>query len=420
MPMFPPPSLARVPPNAVRPQSPVPLQIPPTRPGGSVSFFADQGGGTGGMTLDALMLRQRELARQQADLSDPGAQTSTIAGGLGHMLDRFTTSFQQGQARRQETAGRQQLAELLGGIDPNTGIASQEQLSQIAALDPELGQQLFAAAIQARQGAAQEATRLAERAEERRWALEDREQWETIAAPEGADPTKVYQRNKQTGQIEAVGGGGTNITVGGKGETKWEETVASEQAKIFTAAAQEGVKARGNLLSIDQLDKMIDQIPTGASAAMTDYLKSNWGISLEGADKLSAFNAIINQLTPQQRPAGSGTMSDRDIELFKASLPSMMNTPEGNRQIIQYLRGMAQYNAAIGDLSQQVITGKLDRNAFYDEAAKIANPLASVGQTPPPEGYTEQDVTDTMAANPKLTRDQVIERMRQMPRPGGG
>src|SRR5262245_40951896 len=150
---------------------------------------------TGGMTLDALMLRQRELARQQQALGDPGAQTSTIAGGLGHMLDRFTTSFQEGQARSQEAAGRQQLAQLLGGIDPNTGV-SQDQLGQIAALDPELGMKLYEQAIAQRSAAAAEATRVAERTQDRDWKVAD------DAAARAAEQSKLDDQQKHAIELQ--------------------------------------------------------------------------------------------------------------------------------------------------------------------------------------------------------------------------
>jgi hypothetical protein len=269
--------------------------------------------------------------------------------------------FGESRARAEESRGRQQVADIIAHMDPLTG-GTTEQMQALGQWDPELLVQLWGDRAKRLQQAASQ------------------EHWVDIPPPERAKPGEQWQQNSITGQKQRVGGGGIQIDTGQKGETKWEETVAAEQARTFTAAAQEGIKARSDLASVDQLDKMIDQIPTGSSALLTDYLKNNWGISLEGADKLQAFNAIISKLTPQQRPAGSGTMSDRDIELFKASLPSMVNSPEGNRRIIAYLRGMAQYTAQIGDLSQQVITGRLDRNKFYDEAAKLANPLADLSR----------------------------------------
>lgn len=58
------------------------------------------------------------------------------------------------------------------------------------------------------------------------------------------------------------------------------------------------------------------------------------------------FQTIISELIPNVRPAGAGATSDFEIELYTKALPSLQNTPEQNRAIIEdFIKG-AKINQA--------------------------------------------------------------------------
>ena len=95
---------------------------------------------TGGMTLAALMARQKQLTdlqASQASGSYPGQ--GTLTGGIGHMLNMYFTGAAENRAQQQEAAGRQRLAEIMRGINPETG-ATEQQIADMSLIDPEASQ----------------------------------------------------------------------------------------------------------------------------------------------------------------------------------------------------------------------------------------------------------------------------------------
>lgn len=150
-----------------------------------------------GMTLDALMARQKEIALDRAKLQ-PGAIQQPIQG-VAYLANVLANKLQQGRADRALAAGNQQVAETMANVDPVQG-ASGAQLGILANYDPDLAMQF-----------------LKERAD-RRQAEADRVTYGPVltgdaAKAVGLDPTKSYQMNQKTQQYDQVGGGGTSVTV---------------------------------------------------------------------------------------------------------------------------------------------------------------------------------------------------------------
>lgn len=108
---------------------------------------------TGGMTIDAL--RARQLALQDQMPKAP-AQIASPWQGAAFMADRLVNNIQQKQAAAEEAAGRQKLAQIMGGINYDTG-ATPQQIAQLETLDPDLGTRMVADAIRARRELAQQA-----------------------------------------------------------------------------------------------------------------------------------------------------------------------------------------------------------------------------------------------------------------------
>lgn len=357
-----------------------------------------QGGG-GGDTIEALMRRQQAL--QEAQAQPMPAQIASPWQGASMVLERLNNARAMNYAAQDEKTGRAELAKAMAMPgDPTTGMPGSEAMATITARDPEMAQQLYLAGIAARQKAN---------------AMEKFQ----ILTPEevkaaGLTPDKQYQKSLTTGKIDPIGGGGINITntPENKSGIKWGETKASKLGEALDVAANAGLSARANDAQLGQLEKLLPGMPVGADAKWADYLRSKWGISIEGADKLQAFNAIIDKLVPQQRLPGSGTMSDRDIEMFRNSLPSMLNDPRANQMIIQTLRGINAYNKQLGDIAVKagaIADPDEARNFYYTEAAKLANPLEAFStqedtSTPPPSDTSGVpqggDKSGTAAADP--------------------
>lgn len=164
--------------------------------------------------------------------------------------------------------------------------------------------------------------------------------------------------------------GGININT--KGADKFDELDAKSLVDVFTA----GATAKSSLSKIDRLADLLSRTPTGAGANLK-VIAGDFGIEAEGLDDLQAARALINQLVPAQRPAGSGPMSDADLELFKQSLPRIINTPRGNEIILETMRGIAEYDAMGAAIVQEYRSGVIDKQTAFQRLLERPDPFAA-------------------------------------------
>jgi hypothetical protein len=177
---------------------------------------------------------------------------------------------------------------------------------------------------------------------------------------------------------------GTVVNVGGKGETKFEEKtgeiLATEASDVVNQAAQ----AQRSLGQIQVLETALQNAPSGAMGSLTN-VAANLGIKTEGASDIELANSIISQLVPQQRPPGSGVMSDADLELFKQSLPRLINTREGNQMIIDTMKAIALYDMQRGQIARRLQLGGINPQQAFQEYNALGNPI--------PEGIRTRQAT---------------------------
>ena len=291
----------------------------PTAPGGLPG---------GGMTLEALMARQKELAGRSVPMTD---MTSPLQG-VAYALQQGLQGFREGGAAKDVATGQSAVASALSSMGEH-GELTPEGKAALAQYDP----QTFLAL----------------------WKNQQKQFGPVItgdaAKALGLDPTKSYQQNLSTGQYDPIGGG-TTFDLGQKTESTWEGKQAEAFGKQVTAADDEGRSAQTRLADVGQLELLLKEgVPTGTKAQLLTYLKDNWGVSLgDASDKVSAFNSLIDRIAPTMRPTGSGPMSDSDVRMFKNGLPSLTTSPEGNALIIAGMKGVAEYNIAVGNLAREV------------------------------------------------------------------
>lgn len=218
---------------------------------------------------------------------------------------------------------------------------------------------------------------------------------------------QFYDKNNPAAGAQAIPGyvepvkkplvdmSGANFGPQGSGVgDKFYDEVDKGQAAMFTGLIDDGVGAPAKLAQIDQLEGLLVASPSGAEAAFKSYLGS-YGVQTEGLDTLQAAEAIISQLVPAQRPPGSGTMSDADLALFKQSLPRLVNTPEGNRQIITAIRGIALYQKAQSEIANAVVSREMAPAEGRAALMALENPLQAQrreGTAQIGGGYTIKEV----------------------------
>jgi hypothetical protein len=104
------------------------------------------------------------------------------------------------------------------------------------------------------------------------------------------------------------------------------------------------------------------------------------GLAPEQMASIESWTAMVNQMVPAQRPPGSGTMSDRDVQLFKESLPMLAATKEGRDFILAQMEGIARYDQQRAQIANEVVNGRMTRQQANDRMMRLANPLADVQQ----------------------------------------
>lgn len=201
-----------------------------------------------------------------------------------------------------------------------------------------------------------------------------------------------YAPEKAAEMARAGAGGSTTVVNTGAGDKKFDEGFATADAETLGSVYSAGLAATRNIGRIDQLERFLATAPQGMQGGFT-AMAADIGLNLgEGVDELQAARAIINSLVPEQRPAGSGTMSDADLVLFKQSLPAILNQAGGNAYILQTMRGIAQYDAEGANIVQRLRAGEIDRPTAFKLLMERKNPLSdfkapaaqpSAGKAPP-------------------------------------
>lgn len=178
------------------------------------------------------------------------------------------------------------------------------------------------------------------------------------------------------GKIDTIGGSGQTINVNTDGGADADLYKAGAKARGEQLAAMEsaGMEAQSRIGQINRLEGLLATSPQGAEGAIKQFA-GEIGIPTEGLDSIQSAQALINKMVPAQRPPGSGTMSDQDLALFKASLPRIINQPGGNATIIQTLKGVAVYEQQLGDIAAEVLNRDLTPAEGREKMKAVPNPL---------------------------------------------
>jgi hypothetical protein len=192
------------------------------------------------------------------------------------------------------------------------------------------------------------------------------------AATYGLPPGSNYQIGPDN-KVSKIGGEGTTVNIDQKAEGAFDKKLAEKQAEAFDTMATEGLNARADLAVIDELSGLLQG--TGGTLDGLSGALAKYGIGGEGISDIQAANALINKLVPSQRAPGSGSMSDRDVEMFRASLPSLWNAPGGNARILGVMKGLTEYKQGQGEIADQVLTGEMTRQEARRALRELPNPL---------------------------------------------
>lgn len=255
------------------------------------------------------------------------------------------------QREEEEKKRKERLEQALLGALPNDPL-----LRTLGALDPKAA---AAAAISDRKGPTP--------TDEIREYQFDRSQWTADPANAGKPFPSFgdWKTNlKKAGAINV----NTNVNTT---ENKFDNKLAETDVETYTGLARDYGNAKADLGQIKVLRAQLEKLP-GGLLGNAQAAASRYGIKLgENATNVEAADAIISQLVPKQRIPGSGTTSDRDIELFRRSVPQLSNSPEGNRVIVDTMEAMATYRLQQGEIANRVLNKEITR----EEGRKLIQAL---------------------------------------------
>lgn len=145
------------------------------------------------------------------------------------------------------------------------------------------------------------------------------------------------------------------------GEKKGAEKMAEFMANRYSTIQKNADGAQAILDNADALETALNGLPTGPAG---DWIQTarriGAQIGIENPDKVGSgdlVQAITNKMALQIRAPGGdsggmpGAMSDADREFLKQTVPGLLKTEEGNRQLIALMRAGARRNIDIANLA---------------------------------------------------------------------
>lgn len=192
------------------------------------------------------------------------------------------------------------------------------------------------------------------------------------------------------------------IRLQGDAGKKFEEG----QGKFFSdtyADLQKGaMDANTKIAKYDRMNQLLDGVNTGKLTPLGTELAAyanSIGINVDTklGNKQAAM-ALANEIALQLRnPSGGagmpGALSDKDREFLMSMTPSLGNTPEGNKLLVEGMRKLARRDQDVAKLARQYVAknGQLD-NGFYQIVQDYAdsNPLFGAQKDAAPDDIHAQ------------------------------
>lgn len=198
-----------------------------------------------------------------------------------------------------------------------------------------------------------------------------------VSVPEG-ETYEVGLTGDRVTQINRLGASNVqNIDMGDSSESEFNERFAKLDAETLSQAGEVGARAVRNRGRLDRLDQLLKDSPQGFEGGVKQ-IAGRFGIATEGVDEIQATQALVNSIVPEQRPEGSGPMSDADLQFFIEVFPRILNQEGGNEKIMNTLRAINEYDAQAAEIVGRLRRDEIDRAEAFDQLRERENPLSSI------------------------------------------
>lgn len=141
--------------------------------------------------------------------------------------------------------------------------------------------------------------------------------------------------------------------------------------------ADQRLQTQGQIGMLNRLDELLGQIDTGGKTQALENFRKSTGIALDkNADKVQAASAAAEKIALGLHEAGTGTITDRDMESFRQQIPSLMGTPEGNKLVSDTLRGVAEHHRDAAEVAAKWRSGKMSLDQAQEAMGSLKDPFA--------------------------------------------
>ena len=201
----------------------------------------------------------------------------------------------------------------------------------------------------------------------------------------------LYELNPSTGQWKKLDNAPkisntTNVSLSPviKGESKFMEGIGTAAAQDAIQAKQAKVHAQRTIQSMDKLEQLDRQGvfsgPTANLAMTVGSLADALGVPVDKA-KLSNSQAyqgeLMGQLANQLTGSLARSTTDKDMEILKAPLPQLLNSPEGRAALRRQAKAKAEEQIQYANQVQMNLSQQ------YPEAGRLFE--ITPGQVPVPQ-----------------------------------
>ena len=204
-----------------------------------------------------------------------------------------------------------------------------------------------------------------------------------------------------------------------KSDIKVTETERKEVAKANVARRQgfidSGIEAANGAANISRALTLLDEVKTGGFDNLALKAKRLFGI--EGADEGELSNLMGKAVLAQLKPIFGAAFTAREGEALTAIEAKFSNSAANNKRllgnVLKIINRSARRGIAAAENQGDEFTANEIREAlaFRLEDKLSTNETKALNSSALGREISEQDITDTLQANPNLTRDQLLQQL---------
>jgi hypothetical protein len=213
-----------------------------------------------------------------------------------------------------------------------------------------------------------------------------------VTDPTKATPEQVGRAvdllNSQ--KIERAKAGASNMSINQKMEGKQAQERGKFYAEIRSDIDKSAFSAPVQIANVNRMEQLLNGIEGGALEGVKAKLASiakSFGVNIDpnlGAKE--AAIALANQMALGLRKEGTGVMTDKDFEVFLASVPTLVTSVEGRQEMMTTMRKKLERDVEISRMAREyaknnnglIDDGFLEQVTNYRAENPIFKPVESV------------------------------------------